>query len=325
MGDHLTKDDIKKLTSYYNYSKFEDGKEGCENFDFYSSIRDEISESYPYLKTISENILRALCYIYKKKKDNPGSFEEELCLYLYYWLGNKIYPFVRNKILFSKIIDMIYGELYSKITDIIVCKPNNPSIDQERFNDNKVLFDYSKDYQYIEIVTAPGTTTCDRIYKDYIEKYKDIYRDAYSNCRGKKDKKYECDKYEEIFNENLYNKLSSFSCRYNENDKAVFERQSRPEEQETALALHFTPPSVNDTASDYRRALSPILSKHQSSRSLEAPGSIQELSNVDNSEGGSTKTIAGSIVPVLGVSSFSLLLYKVIKNKIDLQEIIVYT
>ncbi|KMZ87233.1 hypothetical protein PVBG_04018 [Plasmodium vivax Brazil I] len=319
--------DINNLTSKYWYSKFEHGEGGCEHVSFFSDIKDEL-EKYYYqnydLRKISDNILRALCYIYNKKKNNPGNFDEELCSYLYYWLGDKIYHKV-NKTVFSKIINVIFQELYkNNAEDIIICKANNHSIDQERFNDNKVLFDYSKDYQYIEMVTAHGGTTCDSIYKNYIKKYIDIYIDAYSNCTGNNDKKYECHKYSEILNKKLYPKLSTFPCVHSENARAVLERQKRPEQQETALDHHFTFPSVMDSASDRRTPVGPILNKQQNLPSLKNSGPIEALS-VDDTTGGSTsKTIAGSIVPVLGVSSFSLLLYKVILYVIIIQKTIVF-
>ncbi|KMZ83365.1 hypothetical protein PVBG_06210 [Plasmodium vivax Brazil I] len=43
----------------------------------------------------------------------------------------------------------------------------------------------------------------------------------------------------------------------------------------------------------------------------QGPGSYVSIPKDDTSKGRSTKTIMGSVVPVLGVSSFSLLLYKV--------------
>ncbi|KMZ83444.1 hypothetical protein PVBG_06222 [Plasmodium vivax Brazil I] len=44
----------------------------------------------------------------------------------------------------------------------------------------------------------------------------------------------------------------------------------------------------------------------------------------ETAKSGSTKTITGSVVPVLGVSSISLLLYKVIENLIDIHKIIIH-
>ncbi|KMZ96034.1 hypothetical protein PVNG_06353 [Plasmodium vivax North Korean] len=295
------------------YSYFEIGQTGCENFPFYTNIKEQLENYQNYdLPKISDKILKALCFIYNEKRNRNNDFNEDYCSYLYYWLGHKIYPLVHDKTTFSNIIKMIYSELYTSITEnFIVCKLVQSPIDKDRFNNNKVLFDYSKDYHNIEIATAHGKTTCDRIYKNYIKKYIDIYKDAYTNCTGNSDKKYECEKYSEIWNEKLYNKLSTFSCILSENGRAVLERPRGSEEQETALAHHFPLPRVMDSASDQRTAVVPIISKHQSSRSLEDPGPFEALSTDDNSEGGTSKTIAGSVAPALGVSSISLLLYKV--------------
>ncbi|CAI7719856.1 Plasmodium vivax Vir protein, putative [Plasmodium vivax] len=315
MGEHLTEEHLKKLTSYYKYSKFEDGENGCNGISFYSNIKEELqNQNYQYygLPKISDNILRALCYIYNKKKNYKDKFEEELCSYLFYWLGDKIYPKVKNQTVFSRIINMIFQELNTSHTEnIMICKYPNSSIELDTFIQNKLLFDYSKDYKNIEMVTAPGTTTCDKVYKDYIKKYKDIYIDAYSNCRGKNDKKYECDKYEEIFNENLYTKLSSFSCRYSENGTAVLESQREPEELKIELTQDLSLTREGRSSAQRIALRNASLDSHHRSDGQEGQRRIESPLIGDTSENSSSKTIAGSVAPVLGVSSFSLLLYKV--------------
>ncbi|EDL42611.1 variable surface protein Vir27, truncated, putative, partial [Plasmodium vivax] len=115
MAKHLKKEDLEKLTSHINYSYFERGDTGCEGLHFYSTVKNELEETYQNYDflNISDKIVRALCYIYNKKKNKPDKFDSELCPYLYYWIGSKIYPIVKVKKVFLRIISMIYDEFYS--------------------------------------------------------------------------------------------------------------------------------------------------------------------------------------------------------------------
>ncbi|KMZ76828.1 hypothetical protein PVIIG_06297 [Plasmodium vivax India VII] len=220
---------------------------------------------------------------------------------------------------------MIYDELNTNNTEnIVVCKYSKSSIELDNFIKNKLLFDYSKDYDNISMHTAHAETTCNNVYLNYIKEYIDIYVDAYSNCTGNSDKRYECNKYSEILNEELYPILSTFSCIHSENGREVLETQRAPEKPETAFSRHSTLPRIMGSGRDRHTAVGPILNKQQNLRSLEDPRPIDALSIDDNSGSSSSKTIAGSVAPVLGVSSISLLLYKVIENIIDNYTFIIY-
>ncbi|KMZ83364.1 hypothetical protein PVBG_06209 [Plasmodium vivax Brazil I] len=175
------KKDLDKFPSNIWYSNFEDGDKGCEEDYFYSVIKDDLDRGYYKhygLSKISHNIVRALCYIYKRKINHQNNFDKDRCSYLYYWLGDKIYSRVHDKKIFSVIIKMIYGEFYS--TDFRnTCNPLYDDIDKDTFNAYKLLHDYSNDYGNIEIDTSHGYTTCDKDYKEFIEKYINTYNDVY--------------------------------------------------------------------------------------------------------------------------------------------------
>ncbi|KMZ76881.1 hypothetical protein PVIIG_05691 [Plasmodium vivax India VII] len=279
---------IDKLTSKIMYTKFEDGQGGCEYFPFYLSINEELQRYKMYnLHRMSDKILKALCDI--------------------------IYPKVKSQAVFSTIINMIYSELYSNIAEnFIVCKNVYTPIDEDRFNKNKLLFDYSKDYHNIEIDTSHGKTTCDKTYKEYITKYIDIYNDAYLNCTGSSEKKnYECDKYSEMWSDKLHSKLSTFSCRYSENDRAVLDKAEAYEQQQTVPVQTYIHASATLPSSRQIAAQNENLGMPHYQRGQTFPGSFATIQSDDATESGTSKTTAGSVAPVLGVSSISLLLYKV--------------
>ncbi|KMZ92844.1 hypothetical protein PVMG_01430 [Plasmodium vivax Mauritania I] len=164
-------------------------------------IKKELQERYYILPSISNEIVKAVCYVYDRKKNHKNDFDKEYCSYLYYWLGDKIYNNIGNKSLLLQVIKMIYDELnYNNMENLTICQHVNFSIHPNNFIINKLLFDYSKDYVNIRIRTALGNTTCDRVYKDYLAEYIRIYIDAYLTCKQGDHKKYDCDKFSSILN-----------------------------------------------------------------------------------------------------------------------------
>ncbi|KMZ99010.1 hypothetical protein PVNG_03849 [Plasmodium vivax North Korean] len=325
------KDDIDNLTSKYTYSSFERGEEGCEKLDFYSNIRDDFNDSYQMynIHSISDKILKALCFIYNKKLIHQGNFNKELCSYLYYWLGDKIYPIVHDKTVFSKIIKMIYDEL-SRTIMFRTCTPLHENIDENIFNIYKLLFDYSIDHYHINLNTVNPNTTCDEYYKEAIDKYINTYNDVYFHCTQGDQKKYDCEHFNTLFQNYEHKKLRSFHCTHHKAQSLsthakLFGEQTKHSSHETRgsegnTALVGIPVSQRNNGQYGRQSPqeNPGLSVHN------VLGSALSHNTNNITEGGSSKTIAGSVVPVLGVSSISLLLYKVNRNIIETHSIIIY-
>ncbi|CAI7719843.1 Plasmodium vivax Vir protein, putative [Plasmodium vivax] len=314
MANHLTEEHLKEFTSSIKYSYFErEVEESCENIPFYSNIKGDIEGMYHNLRIISDKILNALCFIYNKKRYLPNNFDEELCSYLYYWLGEIIYPLVPDKAVFSRIMDMIFAELnINNAQDFIICKTNNSFIDQKRFNDNKVLFDYSKDYGNIQLHTAHGETTCDKVYLNYIKKYMDTYGKAYLDCYEQDKTKYDCNNFITLFerDKKKYYDLTSFSCLERENVGVTLGVHREHKEQQIALAEDLFPDTARTSYTQHSARRDASLDNHHTLNHQEVQGRIESPLNDDTSGSSSSKTIAGSVAPVLGVSSISLLLYK---------------
>ncbi|KMZ77015.1 hypothetical protein PVIIG_06243 [Plasmodium vivax India VII] len=142
-------------------------------------------KDYLSVRDISDKITKALCYVYMKKPYH-SKLESDLCSYMHYWIGDKIYGISDSRPLFTRIMRMLYDELNGTIKNLI-CSPLNYEIDRDTFYKNKLLFDYSQDHGNIKIDTA-GYKTCNKDYKEYIDNYISTYTDAHSDCyeKGKK-------------------------------------------------------------------------------------------------------------------------------------------
>ncbi|KMZ96372.1 hypothetical protein PVNG_06149 [Plasmodium vivax North Korean] len=327
MGEHLTANDLKYLTSNIIYDNFEREDGDCDEVPFYDNIISEL-QLYNSLKPIYDKLTKAVCYVYSRKA-NHKNFDSDLCAYLYYWVGDKIYSIVNDKAVFSRIIKAFFGELYMSDKGAI-CPYPNYTIDKDTFQKNKLLFDYSKNYNNIYLRTLPGDTTCDEDYIKYIKKYIETYKDAYINCTKGDPKIYNCKYLDALLEKYEHRNLESFHCTHHKaqpgsTDAQQFVEQTKPSshvpqgsERNTDLIVNTGP--RGDNSQHERQSPHKYLRLSEQNELDSTP-----IHNTNNtSDGGSSKTIAGSVVPVLGVSSISILLYKVIENFIEIHKIIFF-
>ncbi|SCA81892.1 Plasmodium vivax Vir protein, putative [Plasmodium vivax] len=211
---------------------------------------------------------------------------------------------------------MIYDELY--ITEFLnACTPLYKDIEEDIFNTYKILHDYSKDYINIEMDTPHAYTTCDDDYKEFIDKYINIYKATYKDCIEEKKKNYDCKKIFSLFENKSYSVLTSFTCKKGKPQYSVIETEAedvdhRPSSSDVRLLGRIYSPKAHpdtDRRPRYEAPSAPysnpgLTTQYESYDSLSLP-------KEDATGGSSSKTIASSVVPVLGVSSISLLLYKV--------------
>ncbi|CAI7719874.1 Plasmodium vivax Vir protein, putative [Plasmodium vivax] len=329
MAKHLTINDIDRLTSKISYYNFDLGDDGCNDVDSFSEIRAELQEQYLFDQNISDKIVRALCFIYKRRTNHQSAFDKDRCSYLYYWLGDKIYSIVHQKTVFTKIINMIY-QVLSQTNMFTTCTALHENIDKNTFIKYKLLFDYSKDHDNIKLNTLNPNTTCDENYKEVIDKYVNTYKDVYSSCYITDEKKYDCEKIFSLFGEKNPSDLKSFICKnHKTHTLATLESRNGSHDGNELPAIL-----------DSEKNLSPAFELHLDRKFRPEPPTASYLNSgserqhevdsaltlpmEDTTEGGTSKTIAGSVAPVLGVSSISLLLYKVIENIVDIHTFIIY-
>ncbi|KMZ95020.1 hypothetical protein PVMG_05781 [Plasmodium vivax Mauritania I] len=322
------KEDLKKLTSNINYDKFEHTQGSCKNVNYYSEIKDEF-DMYPKINVISQKLKEALCFMYERKKYHHINIDDDLCSYFFYWIGHNILQRLMIRSSFSRIIKTIYQEL-NRTDMAIICNPPYKNINENTFSKYKLLFDYSNDHKHVNLNTVHGNTTCDEHYKEAIQKYIDAYMDVYKHCNGITENIYDCEYFNKLFNKDEHEELKSFNCGiYKEQ---LHTRQAQREHISRHNSLPNFPPS--EKISSFAGNVHPLVNQvyYKRHRPHENIGSTlrdevetySPLPTEKTPEGGSSKTIAGSIAPVLGVSSISLLLYKVIENIIDIHTFIIY-
>ncbi|KMZ92300.1 hypothetical protein PVMG_03655 [Plasmodium vivax Mauritania I] len=321
-------EDLKNLTSSIKYDKFENTQDPCKGVYWYSEIKDAF-DMYPKVNDISQKLEKALCFMYNRKKYHHIRIDDEFCSYFYYWVGHNILEHLRNRSYFSKIIQMIYEEL-NRSDKGTICKPLYDNIDENTFRKYKLLFDYSIDDYHIKLNTVHGNTKCDETYKEAIQKYIDAYMDVYDHCNGITTKKYDCAYFNKLFNKDKHKELKSFNCGIYKEQIHTTEPQGDHTSRYNTLP-NFTPSENNssfaenaDLQSSQVYNLSHRLQDNYGSALRNDLETYSPLPTEKTPEGGSSKTIAGSIAPVLGVSSISLLLYKVIENIIDIHTFIIY-
>ncbi|KMZ88861.1 hypothetical protein PVBG_05969 [Plasmodium vivax Brazil I] len=79
---------------------------------------------------------------------------------------------------FIRIVNMIYDVL--NCTNFYkICDPIKKNMYKNTFNNNKLLFYYSKKYKHIDMNTISGATRCDYDYNEFIKQYINTYNDAY--------------------------------------------------------------------------------------------------------------------------------------------------
>ncbi|SCA59578.1 Plasmodium vivax Vir protein, putative [Plasmodium vivax] len=212
-------------------------------------------------------------------------------------------------------MDMLFSEF--NITDNgMICQSLNTSIDKDTFKKNKMLYEYSQNHESIRLHTLPINTTCDSEYNETMQKYMNIYKNAHFDCTQGDQTNYDCSYFHKLFKSDEHMKLTSFYCRQQNEPVVSTETHEGFEAKKYIIsASHTTEGNPEEAGHQDTRKHSPRFYHDTQVNTVSQAKSVlgdDILTLTDHTaEGGPTKTIMGSVVPVLGVSSISLLLYKV--------------
>ncbi|EDL42633.1 variable surface protein Vir27, truncated, putative, partial [Plasmodium vivax] len=144
----------------------------------------------------------------------------------------------------------------------------------------------------------------------------------HSNCTGTQENNFYCKYFNNLFSNEKYDKLTSFTCTERPYNNAFLEVPV-DKVKEPDIGVLGNPASVANLNGVPRPTSSRDIDRNDYPNSYPHPYPNKGLADQhtlydhpippveDTTEGGSSKTIAGSVAPVLGVSSISLLLYKV--------------
>ncbi|KMZ96383.1 hypothetical protein PVNG_06339, partial [Plasmodium vivax North Korean] len=160
-------DKLENLPTKYNYYSLDKGKAICGEYKFYKDAQLKLS-SDDGLQKVSEKILKAMCYMYTKKSSNQ--LDSEMCKYFYYWLGDVLLKNINNQNFTSAYLISLYSIINSAGLGKI-CDPLNYYIDKDIFKNNKLIFDYSEDYENYKLDLNKPNPLCNKSYQEYLQTY----------------------------------------------------------------------------------------------------------------------------------------------------------
>ncbi|KMZ89408.1 hypothetical protein PVBG_05919 [Plasmodium vivax Brazil I] len=162
------------------------------------------------LGDVSDNILNALCYVYRKT--SKGYFHDNICNFLYFWLGKLLLEKLRNKQFYSEIILKLFDTLMYKNTK--VCKAPHSYIHENDFEKVKLIFDISEDYKIYKSQLY-NNMYCNKNYMSYLDTHVQNYNKFHSECvvetYNSLEKPY-CTYFKQYFSNNEHHILSNMKC-----------------------------------------------------------------------------------------------------------------
>ncbi|KMZ96390.1 hypothetical protein PVNG_06301 [Plasmodium vivax North Korean] len=303
-------------TKHYYY--YFDNEIGVCDGDIFNDKAKEILDKHPELKGVSEKVLKALCYVHSKSM--ISGFDKDICDFLYYWIGDKILNGLTKKQFFEEIMLTLFKSLNDSGTRKI-CDFHYNNIYAENFQNIKLIFDYSEDYNSYEKQITGRNTPCNQDYKKYLETYVNSFKIFYDKCTVQQLNYNYCEAFKKYFyGKNTY-LLSTWTCDLKINDSRDIEFKEKEEveddaDTETQLE-EASPRSLMDTQhrlssqifSSGREALATVPGMHDST--LDGETSIINSNGSSSERNSSTitsKSITGA-VSVAGALVPSYLLY----------------
>ncbi|CAI7719410.1 PIR protein [Plasmodium vivax] len=211
MGQILGDKQLEVLHTKVYYKSLDSGYGVCEDYDFYSEAEAILSREND-LRNVSNKILRALCYVYTQS--SSSHFDNNICKFLYFWLGNVLLSNLKFKQLFSEIILYLFLSLKDK-NSLLVCENPYTYMDKDDFEKIKLIFDCSEDYKGYKEQHHNVIKSCNMNYKTHLDLNIETYDKFYRECQVENHKNEHCKAFKEYFPNNESNLLSKFRCNFN--------------------------------------------------------------------------------------------------------------
>ncbi|SBT84492.1 PIR protein, partial [Plasmodium ovale] len=202
--------DIEILDSNISYGRFNKKWGICDASAIEKELESELQDALG-LQEVFDKLAKALCYV----NEMPGSnsFYDERCNYLYYWMGDILVTNLKDKTLFSGVIDILYQTL-SKFIVTNACTRISSNTDKDVFKKMKLVYDYSQNYNGIMKSLGDRNNLCNKDYHNYLNETVNAYKEMYNSCKEPKDTY--CDLFKDIFETSKYESLSSLKCKVQE-------------------------------------------------------------------------------------------------------------
>ncbi|CAG9473064.1 unnamed protein product [Plasmodium vivax] len=251
MSTFLGKIKLNNLRTKHYYYNFDNEIGECDGDVFIETAKSELA-MWNELLPVSEKILKALCFVYKRSMRQ--NFDKDICKFFYFWLGNILLNNLekRKRQFFIDIIVNIFNSLNSAGNGE-VCKPPHIYIYENDFDDIKQIFDYSEDYSSYRIQLTEHNPPCNSEYKSYLDAYVNTYNKLRGECAATGYLTGYCKEFHNYFHGKDADLLSTWSCDLQENDprdKELEEEEEVEDDNETAARIERSSPTFRIGAQD---------------------------------------------------------------------------
>ncbi|GAW84013.1 variable surface protein [Plasmodium gonderi] len=278
----ILSDDISSFPSTISYRKLNPIYELCDDND--TTIR-EILGKYNSLDSILNELVKSLCYLADMLSQKSNN--KKMCYDIYFWLGDMISQKVSNDFDFYPILSACIPGL-SMLGAKHTCKFPFTYISKEDFMKMKTVYDYTYDYESINLALKLNGNLCSKGHYEYLQKATSTYEEIYNDCIMENTKDY-CSEYNNIFSEfKNGKKLSPLTCSVKDESPSFTLTDARQD-----VAEHIESSNLDYTRSGY---------------TLQFPIS-------DDTKNLSFASVYGTFITFMCIFLMLPLLYKVHKNK----------
>ncbi|CAI7719433.1 Plasmodium vivax Vir protein, putative [Plasmodium vivax] len=259
MGDFLGRKKLDMLRTKHYYYYFDKEMGSCED-DHSNDKAKEILRKHPELEDISEKILKAICYVRSKSKTK--GFNNDICGFLYYWIGDQILKDLTKKQFFGEIMLTLFKSLNEGDTHEI-CDYHYYNIHKDNFNNIKLIFDYSEDYNSYEKQIIGHNPPCNQDYKQYLQTYVDSYITFNNKCNVEGLNDNYCEAFRKYFDGKDANLLSTWTCDLKKDDPRDLDLGDEGEDQEEQKTVDETLKGMGKFPSRIRIGSQDVQSDHE--------------------------------------------------------------
>ncbi|CAI7724231.1 PIR protein [Plasmodium vivax] len=219
---------LSYLNTNFYYNSLNTRYNDCQDEEFYNTAKEKLKK-YTWNMDVSEQISKGLCYVYRKsRRKEPVN---NICNFLYFWLGNILIDKMEHNSVFQDVIRDLFDVLTNHKDKI--CTAHTYHIDVENFKNIKLFFDYSQDYDSYENQITYYNPPCNNNYKEYLKTYVDTYNIFQEECQNKRPSYRYCDLFNKYFANKNRTLLSTWTCNPQDNEPEVeYPETDKTEEEE---------------------------------------------------------------------------------------------
>ncbi|VVA00028.1 PIR protein [Plasmodium vivax] len=213
MPEILDDSKLNDLQTKNFYHQLDNANDDCKYDTFYSTAK-VILNHYNVREDDSNKILKGLCYVYgnnfRKETD------DDICNFLYYWLGGILYDNFIHRINLNNIISKVFIHLRNHRVKKCTAPTYFNIKEVGYFKDIKLFFDYSKDYDTYKKQITKNNLPCHENYNEYLQKYVAKYKEFEGKCKSDRTSGY-CKAFNEYFDKKDPSNLSNWTCNLQQN------------------------------------------------------------------------------------------------------------